>query len=694
VSIEQVIISFLKELRESEYETETESWREDSNIDLEKIDHVLDNIRQSIFEKFDIASKAYFRYLIVHGSLNLQNEKLMRKQGDVITATLRLIRIFAKYGVALHSTFHSGFLDTPLSFWKNVIPQLFSRLYHPETIVCNEITDLLCRITTEYSHLMCYPAILGAQEVKSENDQIIRDAYDKILATLREENTILVSEMEMWMSELRRIAVLWEETWQIGLEHLNSEMSVSLTKIEKDLERISANTSLAELERNEIKRSTVTNLMKPVLFSIEKLCEQTFRLGATTPHEIEFVENYTQMIEKGVCALEEAGEFEEVKLGWKVFQEVLQRLIKFSSMNRGSPLNLAKLSPSLSTLQSTNIFVPGIGLNDEKVAFCSPELRVLPTKTKPKKLELESSTGEKYSFLLKGHEDLHLDERIQQFLQITNSLLYCDKQTRNRSLSARTYNVIPFGNNYGIIQWVENVSGLFSFYRKWQFQEFKIRNASKPGSDTVPQPPRPHEMFQRKVVIACKEGKLDKKEPRQNWPSTVMIEIFNQLKKETPSDIFSNEIWTSSTSSANWWTKTNRFSRSLAVMSIIGYTLGLGDRHMDNILVDLKQGEAVHIDFNVCFEKGKRLRIPEMVPFRLTQNLIRALGPSGVDGHFRTACENVLRVMRENREILLTLLEAFIYDPLVDWTKQEGMEKQILNLNVNIGLLCSRISDF
>jgi len=50
----------------------------------------------------------------------------------------------------------------------------------------------------------------------------------------------------------------------------------------------------------------------------------------------------------------------------------------------------------------------------------------------------------------------------------------------------------------------------------------------------------------------------------------------------------------------------------------VGYLLGLGDRHLDNILLDAKSGSIVHIDFNVIFERGRRLRVPEVVPFRLT----------------------------------------------------------------------------
>lgn len=37
-------------------------------------------------------------------------------------------------------------------------------------------------------------------------------------------------------------------------------------------------------------------------------------------------------------------------------------------------------------------------------------------------------------------------------------------------------------------------------------------------------------------------------------------------------------------------------------------------------------------------------------------------------GVFRTSCEYVLKVLRRGKETLLTLLEAFVYDPLVDWT--------------------------
>ncbi|OZC12491.1 hypothetical protein X798_00122 [Onchocerca flexuosa] len=65
--------------------------------------------------------------------------------------------------------------------------------------------------------------------------------------------------------------------------------------------------------------------------------------------------------------------------------------------------------------------------------------------------------------------------------------------------------------------------------------------------------------------------------------------------------------------------------------------------------------------------QGRNLRVPEMVPFRLTGNIVRALGPTDIEGTFRLSSENVLEKLRSGKEILLTMLDAFVYDPLIDW---------------------------
>ena len=57
----------------------------------------------------------------------------------------------------------------------------------------------------------------------------------------------------------------------------------------------------------------------------------------------------------------------------------------------------------------------------------------------------------------------------------------------------------------------------------------------------------------------------------------------------------------------------------MAVFSAASYLLGLGDRHLENFLVDTTDGEVLGIDFGIAFSSNVHLSIPELMPFRLTQ---------------------------------------------------------------------------
>lgn len=64
------------------------------------------------------------------------------------------------------------------------------------------------------------------------------------------------------------------------------------------------------------------------------------------------------------------------------------------------------------------------------------------------------------------------------------------------------------------------------------------------------------------------------------------------LSPDQPRYFFPRELWCSSTGCSEWWHVTQTYARSTAVMSMIGYILGLGDRHLDNMLIDSTTGEV------------------------------------------------------------------------------------------------------
>lgn len=102
--------------------------------------------------------------------------------------------------------------------------------------------------------------------------------------------------------------------------------------------------------------------------------------------------------------------------------------------------------------------------------------------------------------------------------------------------------------------------------------------------------------------------------------------------------------------------------------SIAGYILGLGDRHPNNLMIDKNSGKIVHIDFGDCWEVCQtRSKFPENVPFRLTRMMTQAMEVAGLKGSFRSDAEAVMRCLRENRDSVTAMLEAFVHDPLISW---------------------------
>lgn len=52
--------------------------------------------------------------------------------------------------------------------------------------------------------------------------------------------------------------------------------------------------------------------------------------------------------------------------------------------------------------------------------------------------------------------------------------------------------------------------------------------------------------------------------------------------------------------------------------------------------------------------------------------LTSAMEVSGIEGTFKITCQHTMRVLRENKESILAVLEAFVHDPLINWRLVQG----------------------
>jgi FKBP12-rapamycin complex-associated protein len=268
-------------------------------------------------------------------------------------------------------------------------------------------------------------------------------------------------------------------------------------------------------------------------------------------------------------------------------------------------------------------------------------------------MAITGSDGVKCNFLLKAHEDTRLDERVMQFFALVNTLLAHSAIPLKGRLAITTYKVIPLTGSVGLIGWVPDCNTLFDVVRTF-------REKAKGAFDTEWQA----------ISRACPKFEV--------IPNAEKLEPFKVgLNASDVSDL--KQILLSRANDSNHWIeRRTNYSASLAMTSIAGYILGLGDRHMSNIMMKQRSAKLVHIDFGDCFEVAMhRDKFPEQVPFRLTRILENALEVSKIEGTFRSCCENVMALAHVNAEQLLGLLEVFIYDPLLQWiTKEAGGGKE------------------
>ena len=189
-----------------------------------------------------------------------------------------------------------------------------------------------------------------------------------------------------------------------------------------------------------------------------------------------------------------------------------------------------------------------------------------------------------------------------------------------------------------------------------------------PNCDTLNQLIREHRT-QSNIIYNTETKTMEQMfENYETCPLLNKVEIFRYAQNNTLGEDLQRVLWLKSPNSEVWLERRTNYTRSLAVMSMVGYILGLGDRHPSNIMLDRFSGKIIHIDFGDCFESAmRRDKYPEKIPFRLTRMLQKAMEVSGIEGNFRNTCENTMRVMRANKDSLLAILEAFVYDPLLSF---------------------------
>ncbi|CAH8669535.1 unnamed protein product [Dicrocoelium dendriticum] len=303
-----------------------------------------------------------------------------------------------------------------------------------------------------------------------------------------------------------------------------------------------------------------------------------------------------------------------------------------------------------------------------RIAGFAPKFRLAGGINLPKIVTCLGTDGRERRQLVKGKDDPRQDAVMQQVFAAANRLLSkrgshqipgartsyspnsdssqnCSWMDIDGGLRIHTYKVIPMAQRTGVIEWCENTVPLGEWLaadRSGAHQRYRPRDMP-PGQA-------------RQKLAAVRDRPPERRR-------VVFDEICEKL-----SPVLAYFYLENFRDPQSWCRARYAYTRSLAASSLVGYLVGLGDRHPQNLLLHRSSGELIHIDLGVAFDQGRLLPTPEAVPFRLTRDLVHALGPLGLEGAFIPAAEIVLTELRNASDVILTLLQVLLHDPLYSWS--------------------------
>ena len=518
--------------------------------------------------------------------------------------TLRLLTLWFAHGGnhEVNQVVTEGFNSVTIDTWLEVIPQLIARINKPNQRVRQAVHRLLSEIGKAHPQALVYPLTVA---MKSNVGRRSHSAA-QIMQSMKQHSHILLQQADLVSHELIRVAVLWHELWHEGLE---------------------------EASRLYFGDHNVDGMFA----TLEPLHEMLDR-GAETLREVSFAQAFGNDLSEArhFCNIyRQTREDGDINQAWDLYYTVFRKIAR--QLPQLMSLDLKYVSPRLKDARNLDLAVPGSyrsGHPVTKIVSFDHVLTVIPSKQRPRKMTLQGSDGKAYSYALKGHEDIRQDERVMQLFGLVNTLLSNDSESFKRHLNIQPFPVIPLSQNSGISGWVPNSDTLHNLIKEYRESRRILLN------------------IEHRIMVQMAPD-------YDNLTLMQKVEVFGYAMDNTTGKDLYRVLWLKSKSSESWLERRTRYTRSLGVMSMVGYILGLGDRHPSNLMLDRNTGQIVHIDYGDCFEVAMhREKYPERVPFRLTRMLTFAMEVSNIEGSFRITCEAVMRVIRENKESLMAVLEA------------------------------------
>lgn len=220
---------------------------------------------------------------------------------------------------------------------------------------------------------------------------------------------------------------------------------------------------------------------------------------------------------------------------------------------------------------------------------------------------------------------------MQQVFTIMNSMLRSNRETRKRKLHIRTYKILPLSQRSGILEWCANTTTLNDYLISSSSRKLGAHQRYYPG-DMDPKKCRAIISVSEWGIIVPRVSIPHIHSPFQSYRNQKKsvgekLSEFKQIMSQFR-PVFHNYFFEKFPRPGMWFERRLAYTNSVATTSMIGYILGIGDRHISNILIDQTSAELIHIDFG------------STIQFDLVQNRISFPSPQALHSNKRAFCRH------------------------------------------------------
>lgn len=301
-----------------------------------------------------------------------------------------------------------------------------------------------------------------------------------------------------------------------------------------------------------------------------------------------------------------------------------------------------------------------------KIARFSADVRTIKGHSSVARgLEVIGSDGRSYHYMLETGLSPSMqwtEEKTVQLMRLLNTIILAkDSQSYRRRIQLTLPTLVPTGQRTRLVSDDPKYNSLTGIME--QFTKMRcLKTKGKRPEDSVT-------LFRRVAseILNNKKSNPDDEHTRAEAVLARMEAYRIICESHVPPTIVKQVLRAKMPNLDHEFSFRKRLAENWGTTSMIVYLLSITGRRPQNVLISWENAGVYLQHIRGLLSKRGIVENEETVPFRLTRNILKAMGEFGLSGPFYGNAATTLNAMNKNEKLVGMFLELIVYDEIASW---------------------------